>query len=188
MMEMIPSSLAEYGAPTASGTLRRKRTGLVGYRNPTARVHMIANLGGDDQQNLFTTKSSARPCCFGWPRLLAFQKQNCNSRGALPTQVRTTRQVIARCYKRSFHGRISREGFKRPSSSLTVIEFYDLLSVCCFRAPSLGSSYPPCDSNTPRSARVPHRSGPLRQSRASAARAKLEPSADLGSARANRHR
>jgi hypothetical protein len=149
---------------------------------------MIAKLGGDDQQNLFTTKSSARPCCFGWPRLLAFQKQNCNSRGALPTQVRTTRQVIARCYKRSFHGRISREGFKRPSSSLTVIEFYDLLSVCCFRAPSLGSSYPPCDSNTPRSARVPHRSGPLRQSWASAAPARPEPSADLGSARANRHR
>jgi hypothetical protein len=70
----------------------------------------------------------------------------------------------------------------------TVIEFYDLLSVCCFRPPSLGSSYPPCDSNTPRSARVPHRSGSLRQSRASAAPAKPEPSADLGSARANRHR
>src|SRR5260221_8148856 len=51
-----------------------------------------------------------------------------------------------------------------PLSSLTVIEFYDLLSVCCFRPPLLGSSYPPCDSNTPRSARVPHRSGPLRQS------------------------
>src|SRR5258707_3910137 len=54
-----------------------------------------------------------------------------------------------------------------PLSSLTVIEFYDLLSVCCFRPPLLGSSYPPCDSNTPRSARVPHRSGSLRQSRAS---------------------
>jgi hypothetical protein len=70
----------------------------------------------------------------------------------------------------------------------TVLEFYDLLSVCCFRSPLLGSSYPPCDSNTPRSARVPHRSGSLRQSRASAARAKPEPSANLGSARANRQR
>jgi hypothetical protein len=73
-----------------------------------------------------------------------------------------------------------------PAGQL-VIEFYDLLSVCCFRPPLLGSSYSPCDSNTPRPPRVPHRSGSLRQSRASAARAKPEPSADLGSARANRH-
>jgi hypothetical protein len=70
-------------------------------------------------------------------------------------------------------------GGTTPSSSLTVIEFYDLLSFCCFRPPLLGSSYPPCNSNTPRSARVSHRSGPLRQSWASAARAKPEPSADL---------
>jgi hypothetical protein len=59
---------------------------------------------------------------------------------------------------------------------------------CCFRSPFIGSSYPPCDSNTPKQARVPHRSGPLRQSPASAARAKPEPSADHGSARAKRHR
>ena len=65
---------------------------------------------------------------------------------------------------------------------------FTLLSVCCFRPPLLGSSYSPCDSNTPRSPRVPHRSGSLRQSQASAARAKPEPSADLGSARANRLR
>ena len=70
----------------------------------------------------------------------------------------------------------------QPQSSFAI------LSVCCFRPPLLGSSYPPCDSNTPRSARVPHRSGSLRQSWASAARAKPEPSANLGSVRANRHR
>lgn len=79
-------------------------------------------------------------------------------------------------------------GRQGGTCSSIVVELYDLLSVCCFRRPLLGSSYPPCDSNTPRSARVPHRSGPLRQSQASAARAKPEPNADLGSARANRHR
>src|SRR5258705_13865970 len=68
-----------------------------------------------------------------------------------------------------------------PSASLTVIEFCDLLSVRCVHPPLLGSSYPPCVLNTPRSARVPHRSGPLRQSWASAGRAKPEPSVDLGS-------
>jgi len=61
-------------------------------------------------------------------------------------------------------------------------------SVCCFHALLLGSSYLPCASNTPRSARVPHRSGPVRQSPASAPQAKPELSADRGSARANRYR
>lgn len=71
-----------------------------------------------------------------------------------------------------------------PSLSLTVLELYDLLSVCCCHPPLVGSSYPPCDSNAPRSGRVPHRSGPPRQSWASAARAKPGPSVDLGSVRA----
>ena len=73
-----------------------------------------------------------------------------------------------------------------PSNKPIIVEGIAAhLSVYCFLAPLPGSSYPPCASDTPICARVPHRSGLLRQSWAFAAQAKPELSADLGSARAN---
>jgi hypothetical protein len=55
----------------------------------------------------------------------------------------------------------------------------------CWCPPRLpGSSCAPYVSSMPGLALVPHRSGPLRKSSASAARAKPEPSVGLGSARA----
>jgi hypothetical protein len=59
----------------------------------------------------------------------------------------------------------------------------------CWCPPRLpGSSCAPYVSSMPGLARVPHRSGPVRKSWASAARAKPEPSVGLGSARAARNR
>jgi hypothetical protein len=82
----------------------------------------------------------------------------------------------------------SMSAFGAASNKATIVEGIAAHpSVYCFLAP-VGSFYPACASDTPISARVPHRSGLFQQSWASAAQAKPELSADLGPARVNPYR